>query len=200
MKKTLSINLSGMVFDIDDDAYRELQIYLTQIESHFADAEESKEILADIEARIAELFKEKVNGSKQVIIIEDVEEVIKILGRPEEIGESVDSSEESKRDRFGPSGYRRIYRDPDNRILGGVCSGMGAYFHIDPIIIRIIFVIGTLIGIGTGLIIYLILWIVIPEAKTTVQKLEMKGEPVNISNIGKSVKEEFNRVRKNMNL
>jgi len=200
MKKTLSINLSGMVFNIDDDAYRELQVYLSQIESHFADAEESKEILADIEARIAELFKERINDAKQVIVIKDVEEVIEILGRAEEIGESGDSSRESKKERFGPSGYRRIYRDPDNRVLGGVCSGMGAYFRIDPIIVRIIFIIGALIGIGTGLIIYLILWIAIPEAKTTAQKLEMKGEPVNISNIGKSVKEEFNRVRKNMNI
>lgn len=199
MKKTLSINLSGMVFNIDDDAYRELQVYLSQIESHFADIDESKEILADIEARIAELFNERVNDVKQVIVMKDVKEVIEILGRPEEIGGSGDSSGERKREKFGPSGYKRMYRDPDNRILGGVCSGMGAYFGIDPIILRIIFVVAVL-GFASGLIIYLILWIVIPEAKTTAQKLEMRGEPVNVSNIGKTVKEEFNRVKNNMNL
>jgi len=95
--------------------------------------------------------------------------------------------------------YKRMYRDQDNRILGGVCSGMGAYFRIDPIILRIIFVVAVL-GFASGLIIYLILWVVIPEAKTTAQKLEMRGEPVNVSNIGKTVKEEFNRVKNNMNL
>ena len=199
MKRTLSINLSGSVFNIDDDAYRLLSDYLNLIEKHFGSEEESKEILSDIEARIAELFKERITDYKQVIIISDVEEIIEIMGQPEEIIDPGDSDQYRGRERYGPSGYRRMYRDPDNRILGGVCAGMGAYWGTDPLIIRIIFIIATLIFLS-GTIIYLILWIVLPEAKTTAQKLEMRGEPVTISNIGKAVKKEFETIKKKMNL
>lgn len=199
MKKTFSINLGGSVFNIDNDAYSLLKSYLSLIESHFANEEESKEIIHDIEIRISELFKERITDYKQVIILKDVEEVIEIMGQPEEIGDPGESSERSGRRRSGSGYYRRIYRDPDNRILGGVCSGMGAYWHIDPLIIRIIFAVATLIFLS-GIIIYLILWIVIPEAKTTAQKLEMRGEPVNISNIGKAVKDEFQNIKDRMNL
>lgn len=199
MKRAISINLGGLVFNIDDDAYRVLQAYLTEIESHFSNREESNEIMNDIEVRIAELFSERITDYKKVITSKDVNEVIDIMGRPEQIGETENGSGGNQKERFGPSGYRRIYRDPDNRILGGVCSGMSAYWQIDPLILRILFVIAFL-GFGTGLIIYIILWIVIPEAKTKAQKLEMKGEKVNVSNIGKAFKEEFNNVKKNMNL
>ncbi|MBE9511930.1 MAG: PspC domain-containing protein [Bacteroidetes bacterium] len=199
MKRAISINLGGIVFNIDDDAYRELQAYLTEIESCFSNREESKEIMNDIEVRIAELFNERITDYKKVITSKDVNEIIDIMGRPEQFGETEKESTREQRERFGPSGYRRMYRDPDNRILGGVCSGMSAYWRIDPIILRILFVIAFL-GYGTGLIIYIILWIVLPEAKTKAQKLEMMGEKVNVSNIGKAFKEEFNNVKKNMNL
>lgn len=199
MKRAISINLGGIVFNIDDDAYRELQAYLTQIESCFSDREESKEIMNDIEVRIAELFNERITDYKKVITSKDVNDIIDIMGGPEQFGETENESTHKQRERFGPSGYRRMYRDPDNRILGGVCSGMSAYWQIDPIILRILFVIAFL-GFGTGLIIYIILWIVLPEAKTKAQKLEMMGEKVNVSNIGKAFKEEFNNVKKNMNL
>jgi phage shock protein PspC (stress-responsive transcriptional regulator) len=199
MKRAISINLGGIVFNIDDDAYRELQAYLTQIESCFSDREESKEIMNDIEVRIAELFNERITSYKKVITSKDVNEIIDVMGRPEQIGETENESTHKQRERFGPSGYRRMYRDPDNRILGGVCSGISAYWRIDPIILRILFVIAFL-GYGTGLIIYIILWVVLPEAKTKAQKLEMMGEKVNVSNIGNAFKEEFNNVKKNMNL
>lgn len=199
MKRAISINLGGIVFNIDDDAYRELQAYLTQIESCFSDREESKEIMNDIEVRIAELFNERITDYKKVITSKDVKDIIDVMGGPEQFGETENESTHKQRERFGPSGYRRMYRDPDNRILGGVCSGMSAYWRIDPIILRILFVIAFL-GFGTGLIIYIILWIVLPEAKTKAQKLEMMGEKVNVSNIGKAFKEEFNNVKKNMNL
>ncbi len=199
MKRAISINLGGIVFNIDDDAYRELQAYLTQIESCFSDREESKEIMNDIEVRIAELFNERITDYKKVITSKDVNDIIDIMGGPEQFGETENESTHKQRERFGPSGYRRMYRDPDNRILGGVCSGMSAYWQIDPIILRILFVIAFL-GFGTGLIIYIILWIVLPEAKTKAQKLEMMGEKVNVSNIGKAFKEEFNNVKNNMNL
>lgn len=196
MKITVSINLGGYSFNIDEDAYSELKRYLKNLEIHFAGEDSSSEILSDIETRMAELFRTKLTGYKQVINIYDVHEVISIMGNPEDIS---DEEGPSRKEKFSTPGAHRMYRDPDNRIIGGVCAGMGAYWDIEPWIIRIIFLILILPG-GLGLLIYLILYIVLPEAKTTAQKIEMKGEPVNIHNIKESVKNEFDKVRKNMKL
>jgi phage shock protein PspC (stress-responsive transcriptional regulator) len=194
MKITVSINLGGYFFNIDEDAYAELKMYLRNLELHFAGEESSSEILSDIETRMAELFRAKVTSYKQVINIEDVRQAISVLGTPEDIS---DSDGPKSREKFSSPGYHRMYRDPDNRVIGGVCSGMGAYWNIDPVILRIIFIALILAG-GVGVIVYLILYIVLPEAKTTAQKIEMKGEPVNIHNIKEAVKNEFDSVRKNM--
>jgi len=196
MKITVSVNLGGYSFNIDEDAYSELKRYLKNLELHFAGEESSAEILSDIETRMAELFRAKMTGYKQVITIQDVMEVISVLGTPEDIA---DNEGKSARDKFSSPGYHRMYRDPDHRIIGGVCAGMGAYWDIDPIILRVIFAALTLAG-GLGVLVYLILYIVLPEAKTTAQKIEMKGEPVNIHNIKESVKQEFENVRKKMKL
>jgi phage shock protein PspC (stress-responsive transcriptional regulator) len=196
MKITVSINLGGYSFNIDEDAYSELKRYLKNLELHFAGEESSSEILSDIETRMAELFRAKITGYKQVITIADVNEAIAVLGTPEDIA---DSESKSSGEKFSSPGYHRMYRDPDHRIIGGVCAGMGAYWDIDPVILRIIFAAFILAG-GIGVIVYLILYIVLPEAKTTAQKIEMKGEPVNIHNIKESVKNEFDNVRKNMKL
>jgi phage shock protein PspC (stress-responsive transcriptional regulator) len=194
MKITVSINLGGYSFNIDEDAYAELKMYLRNLELHFAGEESASEILSDIETRMAELFRTKITGYKQVINIEDVRQAILVLGTPEDIS---DSDGPSSREKFASPGYHRMYRDPDNRVIGGVCSGMGAYWNIDPVIVRIIFIALALAG-GIGVMVYLILYIVLPEAKTTAQKIEMKGEPVNIHNIKEAVKKEFDSVRKNM--
>ena len=196
MKITLSVNLGGYSFNIDEDAYSELKRYLKNLELHFAGEESSTEILSDIESRIAELFRTKLTSYKQVITIDDVNNVISVLGTPEDIS---DNERTSAKDKFSSPGYHRMYRDTDHRIIGGVCSGIGAYWNVDPWIIRLIFVVVTMLG-GLGLLVYLILYIVLPEARTTAQKIEMKGEPVNIQNIKDSVKKEFDTVRKNMNL
>ncbi|MBI5008879.1 MAG: PspC domain-containing protein [Bacteroidia bacterium] len=196
MKITVSINLGGYSFNIDEDAYSELKRYLRNLELHFAGEESSSEILSDIETRIAELFRTKITTFKQVINIDDVNQAISVMGTPEDIS---DNDRKSARDKFSSPGYHRMYRDPDNRIIGGVCSGMGAYWNIDPVIVRIIFVALVLAG-GIGALVYLILYIVIPEAKTTAQKIEMKGNPVNIHNIKEAVKQEFETVKKNMKL
>jgi phage shock protein PspC (stress-responsive transcriptional regulator) len=196
MKITVSVNLGGYSFNIDEDAYSELKRYLKNLELHFAGEESSAEILSDIETRMAELFRAKITGYKQVITIEDVREAISVLGTPEDIS---DNDGKSARDKFTAPGHHRMYRDPDHRIIGGVCSGMGAYWGIDPLVLRVIFAAITLAG-GLGVLVYLILYIVLPEAKTTAQKIEMKGEPVNIHNIKDSVKQEFENVRKNMKL
>ena len=194
MKITVSINLGGYSFNIDEDAYAELKMYLRNLELHFAREESASEILSDIETRMAEIFRAKITSYKQVINIEDVRQAISVLGTPEDIS---DSDGPTSREKFSSPGYHRMYRDPDNRIIGGVCSGMGAYWNIDPLIVRIIFIALSLAG-GIGVIVYLILYIVLPEAKTTAQKIEMKGEPVNIHNIKDAVKKEFDSVRKNM--
>ena len=196
MKITVSVNLGGYSFNIDEDAYSELKRYLKNLEFHFAGQESSSEILSDIETRMAELFRAKITGYKQVITITDVNEVISVLGTPEDIA---DNESNSSREKFSSPGYHRMYRDPDHRIIGGVCAGMGAYWDIDPIILRVLFV-AFLVAGGLGALIYLILYIVLPEAKTTAQKIEMKGEPVNIHNIKESVKEEFENVRKKMKI
>jgi phage shock protein PspC (stress-responsive transcriptional regulator) len=196
MKITVSVNLGGYSFNIDEDAYSELKRYLKNLEIHFAGEESSSEILSDIENRMAELFRAKLTSYKQVINIADVNEVISIMGSPEDIS---DNEGPSRKEKFSTPGPHRMYRDPDKRIIGGVCSGMGAYWDIEPWIIRVIFIALVMAG-GLGILIYLILYIVLPEAKTTAQKIEMKGAPVNIHNIKESVKTEFNNVRKNMKL
>jgi phage shock protein PspC (stress-responsive transcriptional regulator) len=195
MKITVSINLGGYSFNIDEDAYAELKRYLRNLEFHFAGEESSSEILSDIETRMAEIFRTKLNTYKQVINLEDVTQVIAILGTPEDIS---DTERPTARDKFASRGYHRMYRDPDHRVIGGVCAGMAAYWDMEIWLVRVIFLI--LAFMGVGILIYLILYIVLPEAKTTTEKIEMKGHPVNIHNIKDSVKKEFDTVRKNMKL
>ncbi len=196
MKITVSVNLGGWSFNIDEDAYSELKRYLKNLEIHFAGEESSSEILSDIEARVSELFRTKITSFKQVITITDVQQVISVLGTPEDIS---DDQSRSAGEKFTTPGYHRMYRDPDHRIIGGVCAGMGVYWNLEPWLVRIIFFVLAMMG-GLGILVYLILYIVLPEAKTTAQKIEMKGEPVNIHNIKESVKKEFDTVRKNMKL
>jgi phage shock protein PspC (stress-responsive transcriptional regulator) len=191
MKKTLTINLANQVFHIDEDAYFRLKEYLDRIESHFSNKEERKDIISDIENRISELFGERTSAEKQVITLQDIEEIIRIMGDPAEIGGSSETETDQETTTTRP---KRLYRDPDNRVLGGVCGGIGMYFKIDPIIVRVIFLI-VFLGFGIGLLIYIILWIVVPEALTTAQKLEMRGDPVNASNIGKFMRDEYENVK-----
>ena len=196
MKKTLKINISGVVFTIDDDAYARLQNYLTEINSHFARQEGGKEIIADIESRIAELFQAGISDKKEVINLDDVNEVIHIMGDPRDLLE--DEEQRSRRqDGYVYESHRRLYRDPENAVIGGVCGGLGAYFNLDPVWIRLMFVLALILQ-GFGLLVYAILWIVVPAARSTSQKLEMKGEKVTVQSIEKSVREEFDKVKENL--
>ena len=195
MKITVSINLGGYSFNIDEDAYAELKRYLRNLELHFAEEQSASEILSDIETRMAELFRTKLTNYKQVINIEDVNQVISVLGTPEDIS---DSEGPTARDKFSSPGYHRMYRDTDHRAIGGVCAGISAYWNIELWLVRLIFFVLAMMGIG--ILIYLILYIVLPEARTTAEKIAMKGNPVNIRNIKDSVQQEFETVRKNMKL
>jgi len=204
MKKTFTINISGSIFHIDDDAFEKLQKYLHMLNKHFGPAIEGQEILQDIEARIAELFLEKTGNKVEVITDFMVDEVIARMGKPEDFmeageEESEKAATETASPEEEPKIRRRLYRDGDNRVLGGVCSGMGAYFNIDMVMMRVIFfLLFFLIG-PFNLLLYFILWIVVPKAKTTAQRLEMRGKEATISNIEKSIKEEVNEVGESYN-
>ena len=201
MNKTVSVNISGFIFNIEETAFEKLNRYLNTIRGYFSESTGAEEIIEDIEARIAELFQEKISDNYQVIKLKDVNEVIEVMGQPEEyIDNDLNEEEESGR-RYSESTssarnkYRKIYRDPDDKVLGGVCSGIGYYFGIDPIWIRLFFIV-LLLGFGTGVLLYIILWIIIPKANTPSEKLEMKGNPVTAENIGKQVEEEMENLKK----
>jgi len=197
MNKTVNINLAGIFFHIDEDAYLKLQRYLEAIKRSFTDSQGQSEIISDIEHRIAELFNERVQNEKQVIRIKEVDDVIAIMGQPEdylvddEIFEDEPKSSYQRSSNSRPS--KKFYRDTDNSYIGGVSAGLGHYFGIDAIWIRLIWII-LIFGAGTGVLLYILLWILVPEAKTTSEKLTMTGEPVNISNIEKKIKDGFDSV------
>ena len=199
MKKTLTVNISGIVFHIDEDAYNVLNDYLQSIRQHFSRTEGGDEIIEDIEARIAEMLKERIGDNKQVITLDDIEEIINAIGKPSEFGEEFEEEPAGKFTDGNGKKTKRLYRDPDSSILGGVCGGLGAYFHTDPVWFRVAFVVACIPGLGTPLLIYVILWAIIPEAKTSTEKLEMKGEKVNISNIEKSIREEIDSLKNKFN-
>jgi len=200
MKKTLTVNIRGIVFHIDEDAYYVLNDYLNSIRRHFAREEGGDEIFADIETRIAEMLGDRIGDSKQVITLEDVEAVIGRIGQPDEFGE--DFSEEKQKTSTNYQSQKipkRFFRDPDNTIIAGICGGLGAYFHTDPLWFRILFIIGTFVFAGTPVLIYLILWVVVPDAKTAADRLSMKGEPVNLSNIENNIGQEINNLKNKFN-
>jgi phage shock protein PspC (stress-responsive transcriptional regulator) len=197
MKTTITINLGGIVFHIDDDAYEMLHNYLIAVEKQFSGEEERKEVMSDIEARLSELFTEILGQKRDVIMKDDVSKIFEIMGEPEDFLDDEAQKEEPKRRFRSQKTSKRLFRDPDNRMLGGVCGGLGAYFNIDPIVFRIIFIILLFAG-SVGFWIYIILWITIPEASTTAQRLEMRGEPITIENIKKAVRDEFENVKRNM--
>ena len=194
MNKTVNINLANMLFHIDENAYQKLQRYLEAIKRSFAGTPGSDEIIADIEARIAELFFEKMENERQVITQKEVEEVIAIMGQPEDyqVDEDIfqDAPSGGESPRRPASKAKKLYRDIDRKYIGGVCAGLEHYLGFDALWIRLIFI---LLGVftGFGFIAYILLWILVPEAATTSQKLDMTGEPVNISNIERKVKEGF---------
>jgi len=268
MKKNISINISGIIFHIEEDAYERLRDYLDSINKYFSTFDDSMEIIADIESRIAELFLAKLNENKQIINKEDVEELITTMGSIKDFqaveDQTTDSSQDEsthdekedyswkdtssrklyrdeKRKLLGgvcagvahyfnidplwvrliflilflgsygtlfliyiimwiviPANYelsedkklKKMYRNPDGKVLGGVASGIATYFGVDVAVVRLIFVISIFLG-GTGLIAYIILWLILPEAKTITDRVQMQGEPITLSNIESNIKKSF---------
>ncbi|MBU0696238.1 MAG: PspC domain-containing protein [Bacteroidetes bacterium] len=192
MNKTIIINISGVIFHIEEDAYEMLKTYMTDIKAHFASFKDNFEIITDIENRIAEMLAEVLaSENKQVIIADDVKLVISKMGNPSEF-ESED--EEYKTEESSHQSFRRkLFRDIDDRILGGVCSGIGHYFDIEARWIRVAFIL-LFMFYGFGLLPYLLLWVVMPKAKTRSEKMEMKGEKINLQSFQKNFEEELNAV------
>ncbi len=201
MNKTITSNIAGYVFHIDENAFDKLDAYLNTIRSYFKDSNGRDEIIADIEARLAEMLQERMADQKQVVTMEDVNHVISIMGQPEAFLEDDADTADWSDNRTGARGFstRKLFRDPDNKVVGGVCSGVSSYLGIeDPIWLRLLLVIA-LIFFGTGAFLYIILWIIIPEARTTTEKLQMRGESVTVSNIEKRVNEELGAVKDRLN-
>jgi phage shock protein PspC (stress-responsive transcriptional regulator) len=269
MKKNISINISGIIFHIEEDGYETLRKYLDSINRYFASFEDSSEILADIESRIAEIFLSRLNEGKQVITAEDVSHLMGTMGSVSDFkaaeeqefaaGEPRQEQRQNSEQQKEHLADKRLYRDERRKILGGVCAGLGHYFNVDPVwprllfallvlgsygglllvyiilwivlpvsssleeeatvkkmyrdperkvlggvaagvaaffgaditLIRLLFIIFGVIG-GLGFIVYIILWIALPEAKTITEKMEMQGEPVTLSNIESTVKKGIN--------
>ncbi len=211
MKKTTTINLGQSVFHIDEDAYELLRQYLDSLKCHFEKEDGADEILEDIEIRMSDLFKERIRYGLEVLTIRDTNEVIEIMGHPEDFekdglesepveencekaekdataqfSDKSDKSEEEILNTPYEKGVKRLFRDPDNQVLGGVSSGIGHYLNIDATIVRILFVVFAFLW-GASVFLYLLMWIVVPEAKTTAQKLQMNGDAVTIDNIRHSI-------------
>ena len=194
MKKTLTVNLGGMVFNIDEDAYRLLDSYLNNLKLHFRTENGAEEIMDDIERRISELFADRQTNGIQVISIAHVEEVIALMGNPEEID---NEPGEEGTDTGGGQPHtearmlKRLFRNPDDRILGGVLGGFSVYLGWEPVWVRLAFFLITLLGYQILIPLYIICWIVMPEARTAAEKLSMRGEAATVENIGRTVTDGF---------
>jgi phage shock protein PspC (stress-responsive transcriptional regulator) len=197
MNKIITINLGGRAIQIEEDAYDALRDYLHQLEKQFAKTENGREIIEDIEARISEMLAEKLKNGRVSINVSDVKEVVNIMGKPSDFEEDTPTHSEEE---YQPKGefQKRLYRDVDQRFIGGVCSGLAHYFNMDITIVRIVWLL-MFFAFGTGFVIYIILWAVIPRANTTAEKIQMKGEMPNIENIRKSVSEEAKKAMDSVN-
>ncbi|MDB5025166.1 MAG: PspC protein [Mucilaginibacter sp.] len=199
MNKTIIININGIVFHIEEDAYEVLKSYMTDVKRHFMNSDDSLEITTDIENRIAEMFNELLaKENKQVIVEQDVKAVIEQMGTVEDF----EHAEEDTKASFSGTYYnntesRRLFRDPDDHLIGGVCAGIANYFDIDAVWVRLAFAL-SLIFAGSGLILYIILWIVIPKAVTRADRMAMKGQKLNLQGFKKNFEEELGSMRDNL--
>ncbi|MBQ2132635.1 MAG: PspC domain-containing protein, partial [Bacteroidales bacterium] len=190
MKEVYDISLRGISFKIEKDAYDLLDNYLVELKGHYG--EQEAEVVNDIEERIAELLLEKGCANSTVVQYHHIDDIIRVLGRPSEIEES--SGEKAVKVKKG------IFRDTRNGVVAGVCSGLGAYFNLDAVWVRVIFIllavvftapslfIRNFLGLDMGwfgflLLVYCILWLIIPEARTVSQRCAMRGESQSVDHI-----------------
>lgn len=198
MKKTLNIHLGRQLFTIEEDAYESLQNYLKRLEKSFINEEGITDIMEDIEMRFAELLKDYLGPMSQVVTITEVKRAIESLGEPEEIQdeEPTQTSQQSNKTNSSfdqGTGQKRMYRDTDNGMLGGVAAGLAEYLNLDPVIVRAAFVI--FLFLGFGFLLYIILWAIIPAVKSPSDRLQMKGKPVNIDTLKEEVEKAATRIK-----
>lgn len=190
MNKTISINLSGLIFYVEEEGYEKLKVYLDNIRAQFKNSDEAEMVIEDVELRIAEIFTERSNGGP--VTTADVEHVMAVMGEakdyaPEEDEYDFNGDQSSNNSKTNTVYVKNgLFRDPDNGYIGGVCEGLGHYFNIDRHLVRALLVIFVLLG-GSGIFIYIILWAVLPAAKTTTDRLKMKGIAVTVENISREV-------------
>ncbi len=193
MNKIVNINLGGYPFIIDDTAYDSLKSYLGSIDRHFNAYQGHDDILFDIEHRIAELFREDLKDN-QIVTQKHLDKVIAIMGSPSSFSSDSDemgADESAYTKSEHRDGKKKLFRNPENKIIAGVCSGLAEYFGVsDPLWIRLLFVL-LFFGFGTGPFVYLILWLVLPVAVTSADHLSMKGEPINVKSIADTVEREL---------
>lgn len=213
MKKTLTVNLSQRVYHIDEDAYNMLNDYLDSLREILSSDESRDEIIMDIENRIGEICSERINANRQVVTVDDITEIITQLGKPEQFDLTDDDTEtppafsSDQSDKTVPpytpplpsqSSSRRLYRDMHNKMIGGVCSGIGAYIGIDPTWIRLLFILFAFLY-GTTIIVYIFLWIIIPPAMTVTSQMRMNGMQPTMENIGRAVNQAYTTARDKVN-
>ncbi|MDD5639705.1 MAG: PspC domain-containing protein [Candidatus Pacebacteria bacterium] len=187
MEKTTSINLGGSAFIIEEGAYQNLKNYLESVRRNISSEADRDEVMIDIEMSIAEKLKEKSSLNKQVITASDIEELIEVMGHPEDFYENNEEGSSKEKEQSDMI-KRKLYRNSDDMIIGGVCSGIASYFNIEPVLIRLVAFLLIFCN-GFGIFAYIILWIIIPVAETKSQKLEMRGSPLTVAAIEQSFKE-----------
>ncbi len=204
MRKTVTITIGGSLFHIEEDAYRDLEQYLQSIRDHFATYPDHEEIVSDIESRIAEDFTEALKKSKRAAISEsDVSELIKRMGTVEDFAAfDADRAPQGKTDGDAHGAHtvlsKRLYRDTVNQMIAGVASGIANFFGINPTIVRLLFFASVFFG-GAGILVYIVLWIVLPEAKTPSERAEMAGSPLTLKRIEATIREKIPEANKRMN-
>lgn len=211
MKKVIKVSLGKIAFTIEEDGYLVLKGYLEELNDHYRGKQNGNEIIEGIEERMAELFIEKA-GAGSIVTINVINEVVRILGRPDAIDEESNEESYERSSASASRAEKRLYRDPDHKMIGGVCSGLAAYFNIEIAIVRVIFLVLLFIswaphiffpftGIGGSFILlaYIVMWIAIPEARTVKQKFAMRGEKPDLSNIQRNVERGAARVGRDIN-
>ncbi len=180
MKEITRIHLAKTPFSVEVDAKKSLEQYLDSIQKNM---HAEPEAMREIEARMVELLAERGVSKDGVISYDDVVAVQQQMGEPQdfadgEVPETVDTAETN-----ASKPTKRLMRDPDNAILGGVCAGIAAYWGINPLWVRLLFIFSPFITFGTSLLIYIVLWISMPEAQTAAEKLQMRGEEVTLDSL-----------------
>jgi hypothetical protein len=195
MNKTVSIHLQGVPFIFEEQAYDRLNAYLQQLKQVLQKEEGSDEIIQDIELRMVELIQQQLTPFKQVVELSVIEQIIIKLGQPEDFSDDTTASSETTSIEQDDSVEKRLFRDGDRAMIGGVCAGVAAYFNVDVVIIRAIYIF-TFLTFGIGFLLYLVLWALVPIAKTSSDKLRMKGQHVNIENMKSELEDAANRIKK----